>query len=85
MKIEKKVWPKYFQEIIDGKKNFELRLADFKVKVGDVLVLEEWDPREQKYTGRETEKKVTYVLKTKEVDFWSEEDVEKFGYQIIAF
>jgi len=29
--IEKKVWPEYFQHIVDGKKTFELRLNDFKV------------------------------------------------------
>jgi len=28
-KIEKKVWPEYFQAIVEGKKNFEVRLADF--------------------------------------------------------
>jgi len=30
-KIEKKIWKEYFQLIIDGKKNFELRLADFDI------------------------------------------------------
>jgi len=40
MKIEKKVWPKYFQKILDGDKTFELRLADFKCNPSDVLVLQ---------------------------------------------
>lgn len=85
MKIEKKVWPKYFQAIMDGKKTFELRLADFKCEPGDILVLKEWDPDTQQYTGRELEKTATYVVKTKDCHFWSEEEVEKHGHQVIGF
>lgn len=83
--IEKKVWPKYFQAIIDGKKKFELRLAGFQCEEGDLLVLKEWDPNTKEFTGRQVEKKVTYVVKTKDQQFWSEEEVSKHGYQIIAF
>ena len=85
MRIEKKVWPKFFQKILDGDKTFELRLADFECKPGDILVLKEWDPETKKYTGRVLEKRVTYVIKTKVIKFWPEEDVEKYGFQIIAF
>ncbi|KKS96184.1 MAG: hypothetical protein UV71_C0001G0058 [Microgenomates group bacterium GW2011_GWC1_43_13] len=85
MKIEKKVWPEYFRKIKSGEKTFELRLADWKCKIGDVLVLKEWDPKTQKYTGREISKKVTYVIKTKNQKFWSKEEIEKYGLQIIAF
>ena len=41
-RIIKKVLPDYFQDIVDGKKKYELRLNDFEVEPGDVLVLEEW-------------------------------------------
>ena len=85
MRIEKKVWPKYFQKIIDGDKNFELRLADWECNDGDVLVLKEWDPKTKEYTGRVVEKEVGYIIKTKDVDFWPKEDIEKYGYQIISF
>ncbi|MBU0470424.1 MAG: DUF3850 domain-containing protein [Nanoarchaeota archaeon] len=85
MIIEKKVWPKFFQKILDGDKNFELRLADFECKAKDILVLREWDPESKQYTGRVLEKKVSYVLKTRDVSFWPKEDVEKYGYQIISF
>lgn len=50
--IHKKIWSKYFELVKAGKKRFELRLADFDVEEGDVLVLEEWDPETKKYTGR---------------------------------
>ncbi|MBI3573264.1 MAG: DUF3850 domain-containing protein [Candidatus Kerfeldbacteria bacterium] len=85
MKIEKKVWPEYFQAISDGRKTYELRLADFSCSPGDTLVLKEWDPKTKQYTGRRREKEVTYVSKTKDVRLWSPEDIEEFGYQIIAF
>lgn len=85
MKYEKKVWPKYFQKIFEGKKTFELRLADWECKEGDELLLREWDPETKEYTGREIRKDVMYVIKTKDVGFWSEEEVGKWGYQVIGF
>lgn len=85
MRHEKKVWPEYFQKILDGKKTYELRLADWECKEGDILVLEEWDPKTKEFTGRTIEKEVTHVGKTKDIKFWQKEDVEKYGYQIIAF
>ncbi len=83
--IHKKVWPKYFQAILDGKKTYELRLADFECHEGDTLILQEWNPETKTYTGREITKIVTYVGKTKDLDFWSKEDIARYGYQIIAF
>ncbi len=83
--IKKKIWPQYFDEIVSGKKKFELRLNDFEVKEGDVLLLEEWDPNTKEYTGRKMEKKVTHVLKFK-IDklFWSEEEIKEKGLQVIS-
>lgn len=84
MKIQKKIWPQYFDKIVSGEKTFELRLADWECNPEDILLLREWDPETKQYTGREIEKKVTYVLKTKDIDLWPKEDTEKYGYQIIA-
>ncbi len=84
-KIEKKVWPKYFKAIVSGKKNYELRLADWKCKEGDILVLKEWDPKLKQYTGRQIEKKVAYVARFKLDElFWPKEEIEKYGIQIIS-
>lgn len=85
MIIEKKVWPEYFQKIIEGVKTFELRLADFTCNPGDTLLLKEWDPKTKSYTGRKIEKIITYIAKTSDMKFWSDEEVDKYGYQIIAF
>jgi ASC-1-like (ASCH) protein len=42
--IKKKIWPEYFELVDSDKKRFELRLADFDIKEGDTLILEEWNP-----------------------------------------
>ena len=86
-KIEKKIWPEYFQEILDGKKTFELRLNDFDISEGDVLVLKEWSPNTKDYTGRILEKGVGYVGKWKIDDltkFWPREDIDDKGVQVIS-
>jgi len=83
--IHKKVWREYFEKIISGKKEIELRLADFEVNEGDTLVLEEWDKDKKDYTGRKVEVVVTYILKTKGQTFWPPEEVAKYGFQIIQF
>jgi hypothetical protein len=81
--IRKKTNSPYFDKVAKGEKKFELRLADFEVKPNDTLILEEWDPDTKSYTGRKIEKKVTYVLKTKDCPFWTNEEVEEYGYQVI--
>lgn len=83
--INKKIWKEHFEKIVLGKKRFELRLADFEVNEGDTLVLEEWDKENGEYTGRKIEVIATYILKTKGQTFWSPEEVEEHGFQIIQF
>ena len=83
--IRKKTWPEYFEAIISGKKKYELRLNDFEVEEGDILLLEEWDPKTKSYTGRSTEKKVSYVGKFKLDElFWPKEEIEEKGIQVLS-
>jgi hypothetical protein len=58
---ELKTWPAYFQAIVNGQKTFEIRKNDRNFHVDDELVLKEYNPAEQKYTGRELRVKVTYM------------------------
>lgn len=85
--IEKKLWKEYFDQVASGKKKYELRLNDFVIHEGDVLVLKEWDKEKNEFTGRKIEKKVTRVNKFKLDDlyaFWSKEAIEAKGIQIIS-
>jgi hypothetical protein len=84
-KIEKKMWPGIFQDFLDGKKTFEVRLADWECKPGDTLVFREWDPKTKKYTGRKILKEVGYVYKTKDAKFFTKKEIDKYGFQVIAF
>jgi len=83
--IRKKTWPKFFELVKKGKKNFDLRIADFKIREGDTLILEEYDPKKKKYTGRKIHKKVKYVLKVKLNDFGQEKEIIKRGLYVIQF
>jgi Domain of unknown function (DUF3850) len=85
MRVEKKVTPDFFAKLISGNYKFDIRLADFLVNPGDVMVLREWDPEKKEYTGQVIDKEVVGVIRTKELDFWSKEDVDNFGLQIISF
>ena len=55
----------YFQDVWDNKKTFEIRLNDRDFKVGDELVLIEYDPITDSQSGREIYTKVPYILKDK--------------------
>ena len=83
-KIRKKTWKEAYEKILSGEKTFDARLADFDCKPGDTLVLEEYDPKTKKYTGRKIEKNVTFVLNTKNQKFWTQSDIAKFGLQIMG-
>jgi ASC-1-like (ASCH) protein len=57
-----KTWPEYFEAIVSGKKNFEVRKADRDFAVGETLLLQCFDPEEKRYTGQEHKVRVTYIL-----------------------
>lgn len=59
---ELKILPKYFKAVCDGSKTFEIRKNDRGFKVGDTLLLKEWDDNTRMPTGREVIAEVTYIL-----------------------
>ena len=83
MRIEKKTWPTYFNLVKSRKKKFDLRLADFKCKRGDILILREWDPKTKSYTGRRIRKKVKSVIKLNLLKFYKINNLKKSGIYVI--
>lgn len=58
---ELKAWPKGFKEIVQDLKLYELRKNDRDYQVGDELLLREWDPETEEYTGNRCQVKVLYI------------------------
>lgn len=83
--IRKKKLPKWFNLAKKKKKNAEFRLADFKIKPGDILVMEEWNPKKKKYTGRVLRRKVKRATKVNPFDFYKVRDIKKYGCYLIEF
>lgn len=83
--IEKKIDPEFFEMILQGKKNVEIRLNDFEVKKGDLLLLREFDRKKKKYSGRELKKEITQAYVVKPTTWFSLQDIKEKGLLIIEF
>ena len=59
--VEKKILTEYFLQVIHGEKTFEIRKDEDNLQKGDTLILREWDG--EKYTGRETSRSISYILR----------------------
>lgn len=57
-----KTWPLYYRAVRDGTKTFELRRNDREYRVGDLLILKEWEPEGEFYTGYVTVAVVTCIV-----------------------
>lgn len=64
MKVEHylKCWPNYYHRVIIGKKNFEVRKNDRDFQTGDLLILQEWNPETETFTGNEKTFWIDYIL-----------------------
>ncbi|WP_236896971.1 DUF3850 domain-containing protein [Clostridium beijerinckii] len=67
--IKKKIDPKYFKEVAEGKKDFEIRKDDSDYEVGDTLILQEINKTplgeyftKEQYTGNEIIKRIKYKI-----------------------
>lgn len=57
-----KIWSEYFLLILSGEKKFEIRKNDRNFKVGDTLILREWNNTLSDYTGAFLTAKIKYIL-----------------------
>lgn len=56
-----KSWPQFFEAILRGDKKHELRRNDRAFRTGDILLLHEFDPEINAYTGRQVHVEITYI------------------------
>lgn len=57
-----KTWPRFFSAIESGHKPFEIRKNDRNFEPGDTLVLREWDPETEHYTGKVLVRRISYMI-----------------------
>lgn len=77
MRHELKTIPKYYKDALSGFKTFEVRYNDRNYQIGDTLILREYNPDVQRYTGRWHEETVGYIL--------SDPHYVKEGFVILGF
>lgn len=58
-----KCWPELFAAVADGSKTFDLRKDDRGFREGDTVLLREYDPKMDQYSGRYVTARVGYVLR----------------------
>jgi len=76
---ELKSWPEYWSAVVEGRKTFDVRKGnDRTYRVGDDLLLKEWDHTKKEYTGRETRRTISYVMHG---GAWIPDDVWVLGFE----
>lgn len=63
MEHDLKCWPEFWDNLVLGRKQFEIRIDDRGFDLWDTLLIREWNPVSHTYSGREIRKRVTYLLR----------------------
>jgi len=71
-----------FEQVKSGEKKFEVRLGNEEIEEGDLITIIQRD-EDGKPTDNKMMKKAGNITATKDLSFWSDEDVNKFGFKII--
>ena len=96
--VRKKTRIPLFQDIVDKKKTFDIRLNDRDWKLKDILQFEEYNQEVKELTGRTVNKEVCYLLPMKvycsefvtvtfgedELEFFSEADILLHGLIVLG-
>ena len=73
---ELKIYPNHFAAVISGRKTFEVRKFDRPFHVGDLLALNEFDPKNKCYTGNSFLVYIDYIL--------TDSEYCKSGYAVMS-
>ena len=82
---ELKVWPEYFWLLQAGIKTFEVRALppeEPEFEVGEVIILEEYEPAREVKTGNTHLVRVTYILKLADSDEYFTLPFPKRGHPV---
>ena len=63
MTHELKIHSKYYRGVLLGLKKVEIRLNDRNYQADDLLILNEFDPQTEKYTGGKVKRKIDLIIK----------------------
>jgi hypothetical protein len=63
MDHELKIHPQHYRAVLLGLKKVDIRLNDRNYQVGDLLILNEFDPKTEKYTSFQVKRKVDYIIR----------------------
>jgi ribosomal protein S17 len=73
-----KIEPKYFLHVINKTKKFEIRKNDRKYKIGDIVVLQEYEKEINSYTGRTAIVEITYIT-----SFMQKRNIVVFSFELL--
>lgn len=75
-----KTHPQHFALVCSGEKRFELRKDDREYHVGDLIILEEWEPEDRVYTSGTICAVVTCLLRG---DPWLQPGYVALGIKVL--
>jgi ASC-1-like (ASCH) protein len=78
-----KSWTQFFQAIKNGTKKHDLRRMDRDFKVGDMIILHEYDQFKGEYTGEQLDVKITFITSEDTPCAYSSAVLER-GYCILS-
>lgn len=78
-----KSWTPFFEAFVRGDKRHDLRDDDRNFMVGDILILQEYDPFKGRYSGRELRMEVSYITGRDTPCAFSSSVLQK-GYVILS-
>jgi hypothetical protein len=79
-----KSWSMFFADILSGDRTSDIRLNDRRYQAGDQMLLKEYDPVKQEYTGREQLVTITYMQQNKSNPCAISRDALKDGYVVLS-
>jgi Domain of unknown function (DUF3850) len=69
MKHKLKIWPEDYLKITNGERTFYVRKNDNLFQIDDILLLQEYIPDEDQYTGRFVAARITDILTDSESEY----------------